>query len=305
MSGVFWLVFTWGAIAVLLIGIVCRILVIARLPIHLRWELAPIPHEKAKGSYGGSYLEEYEWWKAERKTSAIAPLLYMGKEIFLLRSVWKHNRSLWPFSFAMHWGIYLLCTAIMFHSIWVVCSYDLQMATIQIGLHVAYTMALCGYLLGAAGTIGLLLKRVFDPDLRWSSDTGTFFNLFFLAAIFVSGAYAWFGSADAAFEVSYFISRAIAFMGGFSIAFPLALHIILLLLFCVYLPFTGMIHFVGKFFTFHEVLWNDKPLDGPMERRLGDLLSQKVDWEAKHARAGGRKSWAEIAKEIGNEETQS
>jgi nitrate reductase gamma subunit len=180
MSGVFLIVFAWSAIAVFLVVTICRILAIARLPVHLRWELAPIPREK--GRWGGSYLEEYEWWKAARKTSAVGPLLYIVKEIFVLRSVWKHNRSLWPFSFAMHMGIYLFFGALLLHVVLVVRSYELQIATIQVCLDVVSTMALCSYLMGAAGTIGLLLKRVFDPNLRWSNGTGTFLNLIFLAA---------------------------------------------------------------------------------------------------------------------------
>jgi len=297
MSGVFLVAFAWSALAVLLIGIACRTLAIARLPLHLRWELAPVPREKRKGGYGGSYLEEYEWWKRERKRSTVAPLLFMIREIFLLRSVWKHNRSLWPFSFAMHTGIYLFVGALLFHVALVLHSYELQTATIQICLDVISAMALCSYLLGTAGTIGLLLKRVFDRNLRWSNSTGTFLNLLFLAAVSVSGGYAWFGSPNAVFEVGELIGRAISFSGGFAIADPLAVHVTLLLLFWICLPFTSMIHFAAKYFTYHGVIWNDKPLNERMEREVADLLSQPVQWEARHAKLEGKGSWIEVAKE--------
>jgi nitrate reductase gamma subunit len=304
MSGRFLIVFAWCALAFFLTATVWRILAIARLPVHLRWDLAPIPRER--GKRGGTYLEEYEWWKKARKTSAVAPLVYIVKEIFLLRSVWRHNRALWPFSFAMHLGIYLLFGAVLVLTLLAVRVYELQTGTVQIGLNVASTMALCSYLLGTAGTVGLLLKRVFDPNLRWSNDTGTFLNLLFLAAVFVSGGYAWFVSHNAAGGAATLIGRDIALLGGFRISFPLGLHVTLFLLFCIYLPLTNMVHFAAKYFSFHAVLWNDKPLNERMEREMADLLSHPVGWNASHTRADGRESWAEVAKEEGgNDRTRS
>src|SRR4030042_1622598 len=105
MSGIFWHVFTFSAILLFLVLAIYRVLDIIRKPVHLRWELAPIPHEKGKGKYGGSYLEEYEWWRKPRRHSHIAPIIYMLREIFLMRGVWKNNRSLWPFSSLLHAGI--------------------------------------------------------------------------------------------------------------------------------------------------------------------------------------------------------
>ena len=49
MSGIIWHIFAFGAIAIFLAVAIYRTLAIVRLPIHLRWELAPIPHEKGKG----------------------------------------------------------------------------------------------------------------------------------------------------------------------------------------------------------------------------------------------------------------
>ena len=38
---------------------------------HVRWELYPVPHEAQKAHYGGSYLEESEWWKKPREVSLL------------------------------------------------------------------------------------------------------------------------------------------------------------------------------------------------------------------------------------------
>ena len=56
MSGLI-LVVSYALVAVFLLGFVVRTVRLARMPVHLRWELAPIPHEKGRGQYGGSYLE--------------------------------------------------------------------------------------------------------------------------------------------------------------------------------------------------------------------------------------------------------
>ena len=108
MSGIVWHIFAFGVICIFLLVVTYRTLAIVRLPVHLRWELAPIPHEKGKGRYGGSYLEEYEWWNKPQRRSRIAPIIYMAKEIFLLRGIWENNRALWPLTFAFHIGIYLI-----------------------------------------------------------------------------------------------------------------------------------------------------------------------------------------------------
>ena len=38
------------------------------LPVHVRWEIYPVQHETAaKVAYGGSYLEEIDWWEKKRE----------------------------------------------------------------------------------------------------------------------------------------------------------------------------------------------------------------------------------------------
>ena len=49
MSGIVWHIFAFGVTSIFVIVIACRTFAIIRLPINLRWELAPIPHEKGKG----------------------------------------------------------------------------------------------------------------------------------------------------------------------------------------------------------------------------------------------------------------
>lgn len=290
MSGVWWLLASWGAIAVFFVVTAYRMWRIARLPVHLRWELAPIPKEKGKGRYGGSYLEDYEWWKGKRKTSRIAPLLYMAGEILFFRTVWRHNRSLWPFSLALHLGLYLVILALLVHLGVALARVVLHSAP-QACLHAASLLALCGYALGSAGSVGLIVKRVLSRDLRWSSTPGAFLNLGVFAAVFLSGLFAWGLTADPATAMNLFVTGFVSFDGSVTVAWPLAVHLSLLLICCVYLPFTSMVHFAAKYFMYHGVRWDDEPLDEEMERELKGLLSRSVTW----GEAGGPVTWGELA----------
>ena len=46
-----------------------RIIGYLKKPQHLRWELYPVAHEDPeKVEYGGSYLENTEWWKDKHRS---------------------------------------------------------------------------------------------------------------------------------------------------------------------------------------------------------------------------------------------
>jgi nitrate reductase gamma subunit len=304
MSGIVWHIFVFAAILIFLIVATYRTLAIIRLPVHLRWELAPIPHEKGKGKYGGSYLEEYEWWNKPQRRSRIAPLIYMVTEIFLLRGIWRHNRALWPLTFAFHLGIYLIFAMILLSVVNAVLTIaEVPLSVLNVFLGITSVLAVVGYLLGGLGAIGLILKRALDSSLRPFNTFTKYFNLLFLGALFISGAYAWFSSPDFALEISLFIKRLVTLNAGVTLTLPLALHIIISLLFLIYLPLTDMIHFIAKYFTYHEIRWDDKPQDERMKKELRRLLSQPVSWSAPHIPRG--KTWAEIASEKTSDEKES
>lgn len=296
MSGTAWQVFTFGAIGVSWLLIAYRTWAIIRLPLHLRWELAPIPHEKGKGRYGGSYLEEYEWWNKPRARSRLSPMRYMASEILLLRGVWQHNRGLWPLAFSLHTGMYLISGMLLVLLVSAVLSLaESPPYILRSSLRIASVLALGGYLLGGVGSIGLVLKRVLDSNLRPFNTISRYANLLFLGAVFVSGGYAWIDSGDSIPAMSRFVKGLITLDSGVTVAFPLALHIAVSLLFVLYLPLTDMVHFVAKFFMFHQIRWDDEPQDRRMERELSVLLAQPVTWSAPHVGADGERDWTDVA----------
>jgi nitrate reductase gamma subunit len=306
MSGIFWPIFAFGAIAVFLAVAIYRTLAIARLPLHLRWELAPIPHEKGRAGYGGSYLEDFEWWRQRQNKSLIAPYLYIAVEIVTLRAVWKNNPALWPLSLAFHLGIYLVFFMVIFGIISAILIITgSPLAVLNVFMGITSVLAVAGYIIGGLGAIGLLLKRAFDPGLRVFNTVSKYFNLALLGALFVSGAYAWFSPGGFGQAFSLFIKGLVTLDMSLTLSLPLSVHIILALVFIIYLPFTDMIHFIAKYFTYHTVRWDDRPKDERMDRELRRLLSQPVGWSAGHIAADGKKSWAELTTKKTDDEKEA
>jgi len=278
---------------------------LARLPIHLRWELAPVPHEKGKGKYGGSYLEESEWWTKPQEKDMVAEFLYMFQEILFLKALFEHKRSLWFFSFPFHFGLYLLTGALgllvvgglasafgLAGSVWGFMSAVLPLL---MGL---------GYALGLIGAVGLFLVRLSGGAMKNSTSFASFFNVVLLGSMFGTGLWAVTTMPDFTAEIFGFAGALFTADTSFQLSGPLQAHVILALVFLAYLPFTQMMHFVAKYFTYHEVRWDDRPLDkgGKMEKEIAELMGQPVTWAGAHLGADGKKNWVDIATASGKQE---
>ena len=293
------LIISYALIVIFLVTFIYKTRKMAKLPIHLRWELAPVPHEKGKNQYGGSYLEEYDWWTKKRETSLVDEVIYMGKEIFFLKGVYENNKKLWYFSFPFHFAMYILTAAVILTFIMSVLPASfLAMESTIIGV-VIETLAAIGFILGCLGTIGLIARRLFDPNLKNYTTSGTLFNLFFLLALFFSGLISILGVSDFYGEMNHYAQSLVfaAPMGIISVV--VSVHCLIALLFLAYLPFTKMLHFLAKYFTYHDVRWNDSPMAGneKMQKEVINLLKQPVSWAAPHLNADGKKNWVDIAVE--------
>ena len=110
---------------------------------------------------------------------------------------------------------------------------------------------------GLLGAIYLAGLRLADRGLRDLSDPVAFFNLALLAALFAAGLWAALadpGLVEARLHlVSLFRGRP-----GVVTSPSLAAAMVLAGLFAAYLPFSRMFHFAAKYFTYHQVLWDDE-----------------------------------------------
>src|ERR1019366_3373387 len=70
----------------------------------------------------------------------------------------------------------------------------------------------------------------------------------------------------------------------------------LLAFFLVYFPFTHMTHAYMKYFTWHQVRWDDSPIahDPHAAEALAVNLERRTSWAAPHIAAGGFATWSEV-----------
>lgn len=299
MSGSLLLAAAYGSLAVFAVAFVVRSVRIWRLPVHLRWELAPVPKEGARTRYGGSYLEEFEWWKKPRKESRITELAYMLSEVVFLKALFEHNRRLWWFSFPFHVGLYLLVGAAGLLTAGVVVTAaggrGPGWGLLSEGLPL---LAGLGYGLGTVGALGLLGSRIFDGRLRRFTTPVALLNLVLTGAFFATGLASVLRVESFSAEVTAVASSLLTATPAANVTPVVAAHVVVALLFLAYLPFSQMMHFVAKYFTYHQVRWDDAPVasGSSLEREVRELLEQPVTWAAPHVEGRGR-SWAEIAGE--------
>ena len=94
---------------VFLLACIARIVMYARAPLHLRWELYPVPHEEpGRVKHGGSRFEEVDGWTLPIRFGFLGELKFMIPEMLFLKGLYEFNRKLWYRSFPFHFGLYLL-----------------------------------------------------------------------------------------------------------------------------------------------------------------------------------------------------
>ena len=274
------LVLAGAAVIIFVGGNLYRVVRIARMPMHLRWELYPLPRgSRAQQRYGGSYFEESAWWGQKPRRSWHSELAYVAREVLGFATLRQHNRSLWLWSWLMHTGFYAL-----------ILTAGLTMLGASLpAVRVTASLAAGGGILGSAG---LLVAR--STRLRPYSSRADFFNLLLIAAIFLSAAaVVWDAQASGqmvAFAAGLFLATAIP------VATAAAVHIVLLSAFLLYFPATHMTHAYMKFFSFHRVRWDDAALRQrpEMARAMAANLARPISWAAPHIGAGA--TWAEATR---------
>ncbi len=290
------------AISVFLLGNLCRVVKVMLMPVHLRWDLYPIPKgPRDRQRYGGSYFEETEWWTKSRETGRGGRLIFMLKEVFLLRGVYKNFRALWVWSLLLHWGLYLYmalaATTVAVSAIGARLVFEKVLSS-----NAAFAGYVAACALGAIGGLGLLATRVLNSRLKGFTTRTTIFNLCLLAAMFGTGLVALFnpnrGLLPALVDVVDW--RHVA--GVYSAA--TYCHFALVMFFLVYFPFTHMTHMYMKYFTWHGVRWDDLParFDEGGREALANNLTRRVSWQAPHIHGASEQSWANVASSSGQQE---
>lgn len=283
------------------------------LPVHVRWEIYPVQHETTdKLAHGGSYMEELNWWEKKHRGSLFNEIKYMVPEILFIRGLWKENRRLWWVSFPFHFGLYLMIAVFGLMGLNALLLWGEAAPTgsmIQAVLNgLIVFLGWVGLALGVIGGVGLLCRRIADPELREYSSFVDFFNILFILLFFLFGfltslftdplldgakAYV-FGLLTGGGSLNAYVP-AQTFCGGAAI--------VLGSLLVAYVPLTHMSHMFMKYFFYHKVKWDDAAYTrgGSIEAAIQDNLALKPTWNAKHVEADGRKSWLDIATSVSKE----
>lgn len=264
-------VLIYASVLVFVIASAVRAVRYARMPVHLRWELYPLPHADEPG-----------------RSNLWAELKFMLPEMIFLKGLWEFNRGLWYRSFPFHFGLYLTIATVAL----LVPSALLGSAA----LHPVYTATgITGWGLTLFGAAGLLLRRATDPALKNYSTPADLFNLaFFLAAFGLLGAGFLIEDSPGVLALARGL---LTFDGSLAIPPLTAAGLILGALLAAYIPLTHMAHFIAKYFTYHSVRWDETPNLGQADlaKKIAEYLSYRPTWAAPHIAGDGNKTWADIA----------
>ena len=290
------------AALVFVLACVGRAVRYARFPLHLRWELYPVPHEAAaRVAHGGSYFEESDWWQKPLRFNWLGEWKAMLPEMLFQKALWEFNRGMWFLSYPFHFGLYLLAGSTGLLGGRALCTlWAPNLLAGEIGLGLRYLNAVgfaAGAALAAAGALSLLVRRLTDANLANYTAPGDLFNLvsFVVTLGCLAGGYLVRPAGTPhALAVACGV---LTFDTGVHLPALLATGLIMSALLTAYIPLTHMSHFMAKYFTYHAVRWDDRPnvKGSELARRMAEYLTYRPRWAAPHVGADGARTWAEIA----------
>jgi nitrate reductase gamma subunit len=227
---------------------------------------------------------------------------FMGEEVLYFKEYFKLNRPYWYYVFPFHIGTFtflVLIGVLIVGALTDIGGIEISAVTTNVwGKILYYITPIIGgiaLIFGTLGSLALLIRRRFNADLRPYTRRIEYFNLILILALFLTGLLSWaLYDGFLAIERQYFYSL-LTFNGVAGINALTTVHIILVLVTAVYLPFTNMMHFFAKWFTYHKIRWDDAPnLRGSgLESRLGPFHKLPLSWAAPHIQELGR--WSDIA----------
>ena len=254
---------------VFLAGCVVRAVRYARQPIHLRWEIYPVPRGRS------------------------GELRIMVPEILFLKGLWEFNRSMWYVSYPFHLGLYLVIASMVLVAVAAAAPWGLSALLRPVYL----ACGTAGPVLAFAGAGGLLTRRLRDRKLRIHSTPGDYFNLlFFLATALLLIAGQWLRPAGSPGTMAI-LRGAATFDTTLQVPGLLTAGLAAGALLAAYIPMTHMAHFIAKYFTYHAVRWDERANvpGGTIQKRMAEYLMYRPTWAARHVGADGQRTWVDIA----------
>jgi len=268
----------------------------SRLPRHLRWDLYPVPHQGPEGSK----YQKVDFGQMKPHVSLLDEFKVMGEEMLFIKRIYVNNPRVWAGSFPLHAGLYLGMIWVLVLAVGAVMELNNVPVTASstsawatLAYYVTIVAGAAGFISGLFGSLVLLWLRTSDEGLRLMSDPVSYVNLAVMIFLFGTGLVTWL-FIDPSFQI---LRRHMADLLQFSpktVKEPLIiLQMLAACAFLMYLPFSRMMHFIGKYFFYHNIMWDDEMMrrNSPMENDIAAYLQFKMTWAAPHIKKGG--SWAD------------
>ncbi len=270
-------------------------------PLHVRWELYPVPHEgPKKEAYGGSYMEESNWWTKPRHVDHWCDLKGILVEVLCLHSTYENNQPLWIRTYPFHFGLYMLMGGtiiLLFAVILQICGVSPENGFMLFIGNVINAVSLIGAFGIACGGIALIIRRRNDPGLRIYTKKEQYLNLLSFVLFGLLTLAAW------TFNPSYYeIARNFVYnLLTFNFQ-PLGsswfvLNMLAGFFVLIWIPVTNMGHLLMKYFLYHDIRWGDEATvySDRNKKLIDEMLQFKPTWAAPHIAGDGKKTWVDVA----------
>ncbi|MCP3849744.1 MAG: nitrate reductase [Gammaproteobacteria bacterium] len=229
------------AFLVLVIGLTKKIIQYSRVPAPLKIPVTPAPLTK-----GGVAIR-------------------LAKEAILFASLFRSNKWTWLFGWMFHMSLFVV---LLNHLRFFIKDVPLPLVLLQnVGEYAAFTMFI--------GLAGLLVRRLFVARVKYISAPSDYLWLIMLMFIAFSGIIMRFVSHTDIVAVKEFSLGLLRFnWQAIPTDFPLMVHLLLVAVLMILLPFSKLLHIPGLFFapTRNQV-------DNPREERHVAAWAKELDAE--------------------------
>lgn len=174
-------------------------------------------------------------------------LVVFLKEMLLFNSLYRHNRQLWLFSWTMHITLGLIIVGHITGIYFLGEQFSVLGITKEESRAWSYSLGMTAGVLLVISLVGLLWRRLYQPEVRATSDLPNYVEIGLLAGITLTGIFLRISLAAPDLELirEYLISL-IFFHPGDMPNFPWFLwHFILLNILVMYLPYSKLVHGLG------------------------------------------------------------
>lgn len=270
-------------------------------PLHIRWELYPIPHEgPERAAYGGSYMEESNWWTKPRHVNHWEDIKAILVEVLCLHSTWEHNKPLWIRSYPFHCGMYLLMGGtiiLVFCTFLQVCGVSSNCGFMIFIGNVINAIVMLGGFCIAGGGIALLMRRMEDKGLKRYTAFEQVANLVSFIIFGILTLCAWTFNPDyytlaRNYIYNLFTANYVPLGSGWFVLNMLAGYCVL-----IFIPITNMGHLIMKYFMYHDIRWGDEATiySEKNQKTINEMLQYSENWAAPHVSGDGEKTWEQVA----------